>query len=119
MKRKQALMCAGAGLLLSLLLIWSFAGAMVGIYVCPSAAILDGSHCYLVKRGKTWSLVNIRGNLGDRAYSLRADQIEISAGWWTATIVNRSEGSRMTAFAPYNLIDVADVVFGSRRDLGR
>ena len=119
MKRKYKLMCAGSGILLSLLLIYSLIVAMTGIYACPLEAHLDGSHCYLVKCGEAWCLVNMRGNLGDQVNPLPVDQFEVRAGWWTATAVSRSNGYRSRAFAPYNLVDIADLVFGSRRDLGR
>lgn len=119
MKRKHALMCGGAGLLVALLLAWSLVGAMTGIYRCPGATILDGSRGYLVRRGSTWCLVNIKGDLGDHVDHLSADRFTVEAGWWTATIVMRKEGTGLRAFAPYNLVDVADLVSGSRRDLGR
>ena len=118
MKRKPLLIGLGIGVLLALLLMYSLVGRLVGVYVCSLEAMLDGSHCYLVKRGESWCLVNMRGNLVDRVKSLSVEQIEVRAGWWAATNIS-ADGYRVRAFAPYNLVDVVDLTFGSLRDLGR
>lgn len=106
-------------MVLALVLAYSSIGALTGVYVCPRMAFLDGSHAYLVRRGTSWCVVNIRGNLGDNVKQLLPELVDVSAGWWTATLVLRTDGTQISAFTPYNLVDVADLIFGSRRDLGR
>ena len=119
MKRRHQLLCGSAGLLLVLLLAYSSVGMMTGVYACPRMGYLDGSHAYLVRRGTDWYVMNIRGNGGDNVKQLQPELVEVRAGWWTATIVLRADGTRIGAFTPWNLLDVADLAFGGRSALGR
>jgi hypothetical protein len=115
--RQRVLIASGVVLLLALLLAWSLAGAMTGIYSCPAATILDGSHGYLVRRGEAWYVVNINGNLGDRVQSLSPEHCTVEVGIWTSVVILREDGARISAYTPPNLFDVWALKWGDRRGL--
>jgi hypothetical protein len=117
MMRQRVLIACGVVLLLALLLAWSLAGAMTGVYSCPTAAILDGSHGYLVRRGDAWYMVNINGNLGDRVQPLSPERCTVEAGIWTVVVVRREDGARISACTPPSLFDVWSLTWGGRRGL--